>query len=127
MGEIKRWYDQSNKLGDMMTVLESMSEKELGQIAKYLYQVVNIYWKQSKIEKSRDEVLSIGKDKLFGYYKAYQKRRWYDKNPSLRSALNIMSTLSTREIDDIIDGFISALKEAGMYHKYHEKEEELEV
>ncbi|HSA06546.1 MAG TPA: hypothetical protein P5556_05160 [Candidatus Gastranaerophilales bacterium] len=123
MSEIQRWYDKSQKLGDMMTVLSYMSEKELNQVAKCLYQVVNIHWKEIK---SYEELISIGKDKLFGYYKAYQKRRWYDQNSSLRSALNILSTMKTKDIDDIIDGFMIALKETSMYDLYIAKKKKAE-
>jgi len=123
MAEIKRWYDESPKLEEMMRVLESMSDKELAQIAKYLYQVVNLY---KKHRQTYNNDLSIGRDKLFGYYKAYQKRRWYDKNPSLSSAVNTMSTLSIKEIEEIIDGFIQALQESGMYSVYYKKKLETE-
>ncbi len=122
MSEIKRWHDKSQKLADMMRVLNNMSDKELDEIAKYLYQVVNIYRKQ---RKSQDDGLSIGRDKLFGYYKAYQKRRWYDRNPSLSSAVNILSILPPREVDSIINGFIDALKKSGLYDIYHQKQKQV--
>lgn len=116
--DIKRWYDKSSKLGEMMRVLGSMSEREISQISVYLFQVVKLYRKQ---KNTYDDNLSIGKDKLFGYYKAYNKRRWYDQDPSLRSALNIISTLPTRDVDDVIEGFIQALKESGQYDIYNKK------
>jgi len=122
MSDIKRWHDKSPKLAEMMKVLSCLSEKELEKISKYLYQVVNLVWKQKKQEEDN---ISIGKDKLFGYYKAYQKRRWYDQNPSLSSALNILSTLPTRDVEQIIDGFIIALKESGLYDMYYQKEQQL--
>ncbi len=124
MDNIKRWYDKSEKLGELMQVLGSMSEKELNQISKYLYRVVNMHWKQLK---QQEDSLSIGRNKLFGYYKAYQQqKRWYDQNSSLRSALNTLSTLPTRDVDDIINGFIIAIKESGMYDMYYKKKLQLE-
>lgn len=122
MNDIKRWYDESPKLSEMLDILSNMSPREITQISKYLYQIVNIYQKQKKSDK---ELLSIGTDKLFSYYKAYNKRRWYDKNPSLSSALNTMSTLEVKEIEEIVDGFLIALKEAGLYSIYSSKKKEL--
>jgi hypothetical protein len=121
--DIKRWYDKSSKLGEMMRVLSCMSEKEVAQVSVYLYQVVKLYRKQ---KNSMNDNLSIGTDKLFGYYKAYNKRRWYDQDPSLRSAINIISTLPTRDIDEVIDGFIQALKESGRYDIYYKKMGEID-
>lgn len=122
MTEIKRWYDESPKLSEFMKVLSSLSEKEVGQIAQYLYQVVNILWKR---KKSGQEIISLGNEKLLNYYKAYRKRRWYDKNSSLGSALNIMSTLEVKELEIVVDGFLLALREAGLDRIYSSKLEEL--
>lgn len=116
--DIKRWYDKSSKLGEMMKVLSCMSEKEIAQISVYLYQVVKLYRKQ---RNAVSDSLSIGRDKLLGYYKAYNKRRWYDKDPSLGSAINIISTLPPKDIDEVVDGFIMALKESGCYDIYYKK------
>ena len=122
MSKIKRWYDKSPKLQEMLIVLSNLSDDELDKIAIYLYQVVNLYRKQ---KKNKDEVVSLGRDKLFNYYKAYQKRRWYDKNSSLSSSLNIMSTLAVKELEEIVDGFLYALKEANMYKIYSSKRKEI--
>ena len=123
MTENKRWYEKSSKLSEMMVILSNMNDHDLDQVSQYLYQVVNLYWKQNQ---HTNETISIGLEKLTGYYKAYQKRRWYDKNPSLSSAINKMSTLSVREIDDVVNGFLFALKEAGLYKVYSSKKMELE-
>ncbi len=123
MNDIQRWYDKSSKMGELMTVMNCLSEKEISQLAQYLYHVVKIYRNQIR---DNETLQSIGPEKLFGYYKAYNKRRWYDKNPSLGSAINIMSTLSVRELDDIVDGFLYALKKEGLYNIYSEKKKELE-
>lgn len=117
MNDIKRWYDESQKLEKMIKVLGNLSENDLNKIAKYLYQVVNIHWKQ---KKALEDEVSIGREKLFGYYKAYQKRRWYDKNPSLSGAINILSTLPVKDVDEIVDGFISALRESGLHGIYYQ-------
>lgn len=123
MSEIKRWYDKSPKLKQLLYVLSNMTDKEVDQVAIYLNQVVHIFWKEKK--SNSDEVLSIGVEKLFGYYKAYQKRRWYDRNPSLSSAVNLMSTLPAEDLDDIVDGFLYALREAGLYKFYTNKKQQI--
>ncbi len=123
MKKIKRWYDKSDKLCELIKVLETMSDEELELVSKYLYQVTNLFRKQ---RRNYEQNLSIGKDKLFGYYKTYQNpKRWYDRNPSLKSAFNIMSTFSRSELDEIVNGFLFALRESGMYHIYLEKEQQL--
>ena len=122
MNDIQRWYDKSSKLGELMTVMNSLSEKETDKLAQYLYHIVKIYRNQIK---DNEGLQSIGAEKLFGYYKAYNKRRWYDKKHSLGSALNIMSTLSLQELDDLVDGFLYALGQEGLYNIYSEKKKEL--
>lgn len=121
MTEISRWHDKSKKLEELIKILSRLPEEEIDKLAKYLYQVVNIHWKQKKAEEDN---LSIGRNKLFGYYKAYQKRRWYDQNPSLRSALNILSTIPAKDADEIIEGFIDALRESGLYDKYYKEDQQ---
>jgi len=118
MSDIKRWYDESSKLGELMKVLSSMSDNEIDQIAHYLYHIVKIYRREVR---KNDTLQSIGAEKLFGYYKAYNKRRWYDKKPSLSSAINIMSTFSVKEMDEIVEGFLFALRKEGLYNIYFEK------
>lgn len=121
MQELKRWYDKSEKLLQMISVLEKMPEKDLDQISKYLYQVVRLFWKE---KKNNEDTLSIGREKLFGYYKSYQNNhRWYDKNSFLKSAFNIMSTFTEKELDDIVEGFMNALKDSGMYKIYQRTEQ----
>ena len=123
MTEAKRWYDNSPKLSELMHVMSNMSDKEVDTVATYLYQIVNIYNKQKKFGA---QDVSIGLDKLFSYYKGYNKRRWYDKNPSLSSALNTMSTLEVQELEEIVEGFLYALKAHGLYNIYSDKKRELE-
>lgn len=115
MIDIQRWYERNPKLKEMMHVLSNMPDKELDEVATYLYRIVNIYAKE---KRQTEEVISIGLDKLSGYYKAYNKRRWYDKNAALSGAINTMSTLGDRDITEIVDGFIFALKEVGLYDMY---------
>lgn len=123
MADIQRWYDKSPKLSEMMQVLCNMPEKELSELSACLYQVVCLYRKQ---RNSSQEFVSLGPEKLFGYYKAYLRRRDYDQNITLMSAINAMSTLEIQEIEEIVDGFLSALREAGLYSLYTLRKKELE-
>lgn len=122
MDDIKRWYDKSAKLSELMDVLSNLADSDIDKIAQPLYQIVRIYWKQ---KREKEELVSMGADKLFGYYKAYNKRRWYDRNPSLSSAVNIMSTLSVKDLDEIVDGFLYALRSEGLYSIYSDKKKEM--
>lgn len=124
MTSIQRWYDKNPAVSEMFKVLRSMSEKEQEKFAFYLYQIVNDSWKRKKFH---EESLSLGREKLFNYYKSYQKRRWYDKCPSLRSAALVMSLMETEEMESVVHIFYRTLKKEGLESLFNAKKTELNI
>lgn len=102
----KRWYDRDSRIKKMIHVIETLPAESQDDIAYTLIQFVNFY------RQNRNEIelpVSIGKYKVLGLYKAYNKRRWYDKNYSLMSAMNILSTLPVEECANIAEGLLLSI------------------
>ncbi len=122
MAEIQRWYDKNPKLKEVFLVLQNVTEKECDQFSTILYQAVDEFKKNNKVG---NDLQSVGIEKLDGYYKAYNKRRWYDKNSSLRRAAQLMSIMPSYDVERIIDDFIVFLKMNGLHKIYEHKKTEL--
>ncbi|MCK7514899.1 MAG: hypothetical protein MZV70_70110 [Desulfobacterales bacterium] len=92
----------------MLDFIEKLTDYEQETIALTLIQLVNLL-RQSRTE---DETpISLGKNRTLGLYKASNKRRWYDKNLVLMSAMNIFSTLPVEDCQKIIHGFLLSMPE----------------
>ena len=57
---------------------------------------------------------TIGKEKILGYYKSFNRRRWYDKNWTILSIMNLLSTLPQNDFDNVASGTLQMLKELGV-------------
>jgi len=115
MTEIQRWYDQIPRLREVFLVLKNMNERERDMIASLFYQSVLDFRRGNRHDT---HLKSVGRDKVLGYYKAYGKRRWYDKNRPLTNAAKLLSVMDKREIEQVIDEFISYLKDNGLEDLY---------
>jgi len=101
-----RWYDNDSGMNRVLNLMKNLPENIQEDLAATLIQFANLIRKDRKIEES---ALSIGKDKVLGLYKASNKRRWYDQNPTLMSAMNILSTLPPNEFKNIVEGLLLTL------------------
>jgi hypothetical protein len=101
-----RWYDNETGMNRVLNLMRDLPENIQEDLALTLIQFANLIRKNRKIE---DDTLSIGKNKVLGLYKASQKRRWYDKNPTLMSAMNILNTLPPHEFKNIVEGLLLTL------------------
>lgn len=101
-----RWYDNDTGMDRVLNLMKDLPENIQEDLALTLIQFANLIRKNRKVE---EETLSIGKNKVLGLYKASNKRRWYDKNPSLMSAMNILSTLPPAEFKNIVEGLLLTL------------------
>jgi len=94
----KRWYDKDPNMIQLLLLIKTMSEDSKEELAENLIKFINL------VRKNRNDIenpLSIGKNKALGLYKAFNKRRWYDKNYSLMSAMNILATLPVEDCKNI--------------------------
>jgi hypothetical protein len=102
-----RWYDNEPKAVRVFELIENLQQPERAEFANNLYHVLNIVKKQ---KFSKELNLSLGENKIHGYYQSFNKRRWYDQMPELMRAINLLNTLSFEERQDILDGILIALE-----------------
>ncbi|MFH0702345.1 MAG: hypothetical protein V2B14_02245 [bacterium] len=105
-----RWYDKDSKMTEVLELIKTLPDDAKEQLAATLIQFVNLI-RRNKSEVDEDN-LSIGKNKTLGLYKAFNKRRWYDKNQALMSAMNILATLSLEDCKKITEGLLLTLDES---------------
>lgn len=87
-----RWYDKDPDLSRLMSFLESLDEQIREEIAYDLIQII-----LSELETNRDGQISMLADNKITEYK-----RWYDKNLSLHSAIEIIKNLNEEQRREII-------------------------
>lgn len=103
-----RWYDKDPRMQMVLDVVKDFSPETLSEFSSALMQLTNIVRKNKRMDSSQ---LSIGKTKVLGLYKAFNKRRWYDQHQVLMNSLNILSTVSDEDFNAIIEGVLQSLNE----------------
>lgn len=108
----RRWYDENK---DMLLIIETLRNQPSELIDNLAENIMNfsniIREKINENELDSEEPISIGKDRMLGYYKSFRRRRWYDKNWTILSIVNILSTLPKDDFEKIIEGVMDLLKE----------------
>lgn len=113
MTENRRWYDQNADMATILDILKNQPPELIDNLAENIMNFSNII-RQNINEFETDEPVSIGKDRILGYYKSFRRRRWYDKNWTLLSIVNILSTLPKDDFDRIIEGIKELLKDLNL-------------
>ena len=103
-----RWYDKDPSMSGMLDIIQDLPENQQEELSTTVIQLVNMLRKNRPDEEIP---LSIGKNKVLGLYKSFNRRRWYDKNMALMSAMNVISTLPPDESKKITEGFLLTLKD----------------
>ena len=104
---LNRWYDKDPKMQYVLGCLKSLSPEDQEELAVGLMHFVNVFRKNRK----EDEIpVSIGKNRTLGLYKASNKRRWYDKNPVLQSAMNTLGTMPIEDCRKISEGLLLTIE-----------------
>ena len=99
----KRWYDDNKDMIMILDVLKNQPDELIDNLAENIMNFSNII-RQNIEEMTVEEPISIGKKRILGYYKSFQRRRWYDNNWTLLSIVNILSTLPENDFENIIQG-----------------------
>lgn|SRR5574344_1442561 len=87
-----RWYDKDPELSNMMKFLENLNEETRDEIAQDLIQII-----LNEIKTNKDKEISGLNDNKITEYK-----RWYDKNISLYSAIELIKNLNDEERKQIL-------------------------
>lgn len=113
MEEKRRWYDDNDKMVTIIDALKHQPPELIDNLAENIMSFSNII-RQNLNEIETEEPISIGKDRMLGYYKSFRRRRWYDKNWTILSMVNILSTLPKDDFEKIIEGVNELLKEINL-------------
>lgn len=108
MANYVRWYDKDPDLSHLMTFLEGLSEDVRGEIAQDLIQII-----LSELKTNKDgEIFQLGESKITEY------KRWYDKNISLHSAIEIIKNLDTEQRKEILSLLMESIVQILAEHMY---------
>lgn len=111
MANYVRWYDKDPDLSHLMTFLEGLSEEIRAEIAQDLIQII-----LSELKTNKDgEIFQLGESKVTEY------KRWYDKNLSLHSAIEIIKNLDTEQRKEIISLLMESIVQILAEHMYDEE------
>ena len=113
MEENRRWYDTNNDMHLILDILKKQSPELIDNLAENIMSFSNIIRKNIN-EIDSEEPISIGKERMLGYYKSFQRRRWYDKNWTMLSMVNVLSTLPIDDFNKIVEGIKTIMKEMGL-------------
>ena len=113
MEEQRRWYDNNKDMQLILDTLKHQSPELIDNLAENVMEFSNII-RQNINEMTIEEPVSIGKDRMLGYYKSFQRRRWYDKNWTMLSIVNVLSTLPIDDFNKVIEGIRSLMKEMNL-------------
>ena len=110
MQKKERWYDYNKDMELILSVLRQQPQELVDNLAENVMGFSNII-RQNLNEIDTEEPISIGKDRMLGYYKSFKRRRLYDKNWTILSMVNILSTLPKDDFEKIVLGIKELLKE----------------
>lgn len=107
-----RWYDKDPDLSNLMTFLEGLNEDVREEIAQDLIQII-----MSELNTNKDGEISLLADNKIIEYK-----RWYDKNVSLHSAIEIIKNLGTKERKEIISLIMESIVQILTEYNYEKND-----
>lgn len=108
-----RWYDKDPDLSRLMAFLESLNEQVREEIAQDLIQII-----LSELETNKDgEISQLADNKITEY------KRWYDKNLSLHSAIEIIKNLGDEQRKEIISLIMESIVQILTEYNYETPEE----
>ncbi len=107
-----RWYDKDPDLSNLMTFLESLNEDVREEVAQDLIQII-----MSELNTNKDGEISLLADNKIIEYK-----RWYDKNISLHSAIEIIKNLGTKERKEIISLIMESIVQILTEYNYEKND-----
>ncbi len=113
MEENRRWYDKNKYMGLILEALRNQPPELIDNLAENIMGFSNVI-RQNINEMEAEEPISIGKERMLGYYKSFRRRRWYDKNWTILSIVNVLSTLPNDDFENVIEGLRDLLKEIGL-------------
>ena len=113
MNKYVRWYDKDSDLSHLMAFLENLEEDLRDEIAQDLIQII-----LGELETNKDgEIFQLGENKITEY------KRWYDKNLSLHSAVEIIKNLDDEQRKEIISLLMESIVQILAEYNYEKNNE----
>lgn len=109
----ERWYDFDPNVSVLLDVLKNVPENIQEEVLTSILKTARVIREKLDTETPDDVPVSIGKNRVLGLYMSSQKRRWYDENPVITNAFNVLATLPDEDCRDIISSILQALTEMG--------------
>lgn len=91
-----RWYDRQPKLSQACKLLFAFPDEIKSVISEAILIIANQEFRQ---KEQREQMRSLGREKILGLYKSKNRRREYDINPLLHQAMNYLYLLSEEKRD----------------------------
>ena len=98
-----RWYDEDPCMSEILDVMQDLPKPQQEELSATVIQLVNMIRRNKTDEEA---AISIGKNRVLGLYKSFNRRRWYDKSLALMSAMNVISTLPIEDSSKITEGLL---------------------
>ena len=106
-----RWYDKDPDLSHLMTFMQGLNDELREEIAQDLIQIL-----MSEICTDSDgEISVLGESKLTTY------KRWYDKDITLHSAIEIIKNLDAEKRKEIISSLRESIVQILTDYNYDRK------
>ena len=91
-----RWYDRQPKLSEACKLLFGFPDEIKSLISEAVLIIAD---REIKQKEQREQMRSLGSEKILGLYKSKNRRREYDINPYLHQAMNYLYLLSEKNRD----------------------------
>ena len=108
----KRWYERQPSLSEAINVLTNLPEPVTTIIGD---SIINLADQEFKVMELKDSLRSIGSEKVMGMHKSKQRRRAYDKNPTLHKAINYIYVLPEPKQDKMANHVLNIVKYIKQY------------
>lgn len=90
-GKKQRWYEQDPLLKQSIELLQAFPDEILTIVAEGVNQIAEDEFKAEELIRSYK---SIGQEKILALYKSKNKKRSYDKNPTMHKTVNYILLIS---------------------------------
>ena len=106
-----RWYDKDEDLSAFMKLLEGLNEEIRDEIAHDMIQII-----LHEMETNKDnEILQLTEMNITEY------KRWYDKNLSLHSAIEIIRNFDSNQRKHIISSIMESVVQILTEYNYEKR------
>lgn len=93
---LHRWYDQDHHLSELVRVLEQLSDESRYLVALLLGSIAE---EAIALTGKRHFIKDLDWDRIIGILKSKRGRRWYDEEPEMHKAFNLLYSLDDEAKD----------------------------